>query len=373
MKRRLLLPGLSLAVVGALLGVGTAALLDDSETSATQVLTDGTLNLELGGTAQSLPIDLSDLEPGDADAAAAVLSLSNTGSLPGTLSLRVLETSDTENTCTEPEGVAEPACADDTDGELDERLLVTLTSGSDTWTGTLDSIHNVLRNLTGTLAAGGSRNLTIGWNLPGPTTGNDVQSDGAVFVIEARLDQYVPPASGPDAFIDISATGTDIGNHCDDCSTTVAMPFSATLYGTPSSTLTVSSNGFASLNGGGGGFTNGTLPNAGLGVALVPHWDDMRTDASGARILRHTLGVAPNRTFIVQWDDVTYFSAGGRATFQAQIREGSSHVVLAYESVANSGVSATVGVNRNGTTAILHSFNAAVLPPPGNVISYDIP
>ena len=41
----------------------------------------------------------------------------------------------------------------------------------------------------------------------------------------------------------ITAGGTDIGNHCDDCNTDIVLPFPVNVYGAPVSVATVGSNG----------------------------------------------------------------------------------------------------------------------------------
>src|SRR5205823_12109077 len=47
----------------------------------------------------------------------------------------------------------------------------------------------------------------------------------------------------------ISSGGTDVGNHCDDCTTAASLPFSVTYFGTPYSSVNVSSNGSVQFGG----------------------------------------------------------------------------------------------------------------------------
>ncbi len=49
------------------------------------------------------------------------------------------------------------------------------------------------------------------------------------------------------------------------------------------------------------GYQNYCLPDSTMGVALLPHWDDLRTDATNKGILASTTGTAPNRIFNVEW------------------------------------------------------------------------
>ena len=41
----------------------------------------------------------------------------------------------------------------------------------------------------------------------------------------------------------ITAGGTDIGNHCDDCTTDITLPFPVSVYGTATSVASVGSDG----------------------------------------------------------------------------------------------------------------------------------
>src|SRR5205814_579500 len=76
---------------------------------------------------------------------------------------------------------------------------------------------------------------------------------------------------------------TDVGNHCDDCLTTVNFPFPVTVYGTSYTSAQLSSNGNLTFGGAGNAaFTNACLPAVGFGgPAIMPHWDDMYSVNAG--------------------------------------------------------------------------------------------
>src|SRR4029077_3799625 len=93
---------------------------------------------------------------------------------------------------------------------------------------------------------------------------------------------------------------------------------------------------------------------------VMPHWDDMRTDqvgagctgyAGGCGIFTSTSGTAPNRIFNIEWRAVYFSPNTSRANFEARLYEATGEVDFIYGEVANSGISATVGVQRDTGSA----------------------
>ncbi len=135
---------------------------------------------------------------------------------------------------------------------------------------------------------------------------------------------------------------TDIGNHVDDGTTTVALPFPIAVYGASYSSIVLSSNGNAQLTGDDAGWGNQCLPS-GLGVAICPHWDDLMTDGAGFGIFTSTSGLAPNRVFNIEWR-THYYSGSGNANFQLRLFEDNTHFDVIFGNLAETGSSATIGV-----------------------------
>ena len=50
----------------------------------------------------------------------------------------------------------------------------------------------------------------------------------------------------------------------------------------------------------------------------------------GGAVYYETLGAAPDRTFVVQWDTHAYGDSPDRADFRAVLHEGSSHIDVCY-------------------------------------------
>ena len=152
---------------------------------------------------------------------------------------------------------------------------------------------------------------------------------------------------------------TDIGNHCDDCTTNISLPFSVQLYDQSFTAANLSSNGNIQFVSNTNLFTNTCpVPTASFNFAIMPHWDDLRTDAVGTGctgypggrcgIYTSTSGTPPNRIFNIQWRTV-YFDDDGtaRANFEVRLYENRDRFEIVYAEVAQGGSSATVGVQRD--------------------------
>ncbi|WP_150132226.1 hypothetical protein [Dokdonella koreensis] len=177
-----------------------------------------------------------------------------------------------------------------------------------------------------------------------------------------RLPGYDYTSSGSSRFVDITGVGTrmELGN---DNTLGVDMPFSFNFYGTTTNQLGIATNGglyvgmVRPLWG-----DNGPLPNGGLGgPAMLPLWDDF--DSAPGGIYYATLGTAPNRRFVVQWDDLVHYDGASNtdgATFQVIIDEATGTFSYEYADVqysaigaspdpasCNGGACATIGVQRD--------------------------
>jgi hypothetical protein len=153
---------------------------------------------------------------------------------------------------------------------------------------------------------------------------------------------------------DISGFSTLTG---DEATANVTLPFSVTLEGTSYSTLTLSTNGWIEFGGntaGSADFTNGCLPVSNhTNPFLAAYWDDLQP--FGTNIRYGTVGTAPNRTFIVDYE-VDQFSGpeGSDDTrMQVQIHERSSLISVRYRDSQNNanGQSATIGFQGAGGSA----------------------
>ncbi|MDQ6782642.1 MAG: hypothetical protein M3063_04190, partial [Actinomycetota bacterium] len=98
---------------------------------------------------------------------------------------------------------------------------------------------------------------------------------------------------------------TDVGNHCDDCTTAITLPFGFQLYDRVFTTANVSSNGSLQFGSANPDFILPCLPSSGFSYTLFPYGADLRTDFLPAPfplgIFTTVTGSAPNRVFNIEW------------------------------------------------------------------------
>ncbi|MFA4836280.1 MAG: Ig-like domain-containing protein [Dehalococcoidia bacterium] len=236
--------------------------------------------------------------------------------------------------------------------------------------------------LHGAAATAPTFSVEAGWTFTGwSTTFNNVTADLTVTA------QYVQGRSGgPDAYgytykdtgtdssgvpynwVDISGTGTAVLPSADDAvSATLSLGFNFDYYGTVYSQVAVSTNALAFFGATSTQYANQQIMNSWSAHGFVsPFWDDLITDASG-QIFYQTLGSAPNRTFVVQWNDIKHYGSSGRASFQAILYETSNNIKFQYKDVTfgdynDAGASATVGIESPaGNDGLQYSYNEAAL------------
>lgn len=192
-------------------------------------------------------------------------------------------------------------------------------------------------------------------------------SRSATWTGYVNLSGYAYDDTATPDFIDISTTGTDlgfiVGDNLDNEFTEVTPGFPIRFYGQTSSALCISNDGFIGYNdavctspGAGAdpdpGFSfNQELPTT-TGVNgptfLAPMWSNLG-DGPGS-VYVQTLGSAPNRQFVVQWNDIeSYAIATSGATFEVVFDEASDTIRYEYLATvfgndADNGAWSTVGL-----------------------------
>jgi spore coat-associated protein N len=165
----------------AAIGAGTYAAFSDTESGPDGTIAAGTLDLVVGASPGTVNLfSASNIKPGFSTD--VTFTVSNTGSLPGTLTSK-LTTTGTDGTCTEPEYVAEGvgagACA--ATGNLPEQMTVAVVAGPNgaVAAAPMSQFLTTGLPLPGTLAAGGTTTYTLRFALPdlSGTTNNKVQGD----------------------------------------------------------------------------------------------------------------------------------------------------------------------------------------------------
>ena len=112
-------------------------------------------------------------------------------------------------------------------------------------------------------------------------------------------------------------------------------------------TLTIGVNGALSFTLTDISYTN-QLSNTSKKPIIAPLWDDLyaRTGDS-VKILYKTDGVAPNRTFTVEWKNISWRNAGDTVNFQVVLEETTNKIIFKYgpNYSTQTGRSASIGIN----------------------------
>ncbi|MFB6675496.1 S8 family serine peptidase, partial [Streptomyces sp. NPDC056390] len=152
----------------------------------------------------------------------------------------------------------------------------------------------------------------------------------------------------------------------DEDAATVALPFSVSLYGVSYTSASVSTNGLVNfLSPRVGDYSNTALPTTGYNSVkgfVAPLWDDLALDGKSS-VQTATTGTAGHRKFAIVWNNAAYANGtSGRVTFEAVFDEATGSVTFQYQTVADKGASATIGIeNQAGTDALQYSYNQNAL------------
>jgi hypothetical protein len=152
----------------------------------------------------------------------------------------------------------------------------------------------------------------------------------------------------------VAVTSFSVGNLNDCRWDNIPLPFTFTYYGNSYTSVNISSNGWVGL-----GNTNSTttgvgfvLPNASAPNNVIHGVTANLTLAASGTLEYFTDGSAPNRTFVISYQAVPFFSGGGTTTFQIHLIEGSNIVEIHTTSCTNTTLGKAQGVeNSSGTVA----------------------
>jgi subtilisin family serine protease len=171
--------------------------------------------------------------------------------------------------------------------------------------------------------------------------------------------------------------GTDlIPLRGDDVSIAVSLPFPFYFYGQTYNQIFVSTNGFANFLGNRIDYVSVCIPSTPLpNAAIYALWDDLLVTASTSAVYTRTLGDAPDRTFVIEWRNATFYgrAATNVATFEILLSESTGAVVLQYNRADGdgNGARATIGIeNQTGTVGLQYSCKEPVVNVGKTIIFY---
>ena len=143
----------------------------------------------------------------------------------------------------------------------------------------------------------------------------------------------------------------------------VTIPFSFSYWGVTYRSLDVTSNGVAQFSSAASQWVNTALPSPSTPNAVMAFWDDLVLRGG---ICVATVGSAPDRRLVLEWNDAGFYPAPDSAThltFELALSESSQTVDVLYRTMQSvgdlaTGSSATVGVQEGGGTRFdLVGFN----------------
>jgi hypothetical protein len=134
---------------------------------------------------------------------------------------------------------------------------------------------------------------------------------------------------------------TDTGNHGDDVSTVVVLPFSYQLYDQTFNSVAVGSNGHLTFGTVNDSFNVSCIPVAGVTYAIGPYWTDQCTSTvdcgtatgNGMGIFTSVSGSAPNRIFNIEWRTIYYNSNNVQLNYEVRLYEGQTAFDVVYGTI----------------------------------------
>lgn len=186
---------------------------------------------------------------------------------------------------------------------------------------------------------------------------------------ETTTDEYVFVTSGQSGgptfnWTEIASTGTNCEFADDSNVVAVALPFAFSFYGTTHTSVNIDQDGVLVF-----GEYLGSFPysNASLPTPISPnpfiaiYWDDLYPKLLN-NVYYQIVGNSPTRKLVVQWQNVDHYPETDPITFQVQLSEGSGQILMLYSNMGQSaGSSATVGIQRDSSTAVQYSSSQNII------------
>ena len=201
MNRKIVYSISLIAIIGAAAAAGTYAYFTATRTTSANKFVAGTLDLDVSANGNKLePFVIENLGDNANISGTKTWTVTNTGSLPGRLFVRLQNVVNSENGCAnDQEKTADPTC-DQPGKEGDLGKVITLNmalDGQDKASSTLAtadmaSIGTQWGNLPPIIIApGASKTVTAHWATGENAYGNEVQGDGVQFDANFRLVQQI--------------------------------------------------------------------------------------------------------------------------------------------------------------------------------------
>ncbi|MEO6475878.1 MAG: choice-of-anchor D domain-containing protein [Luteolibacter sp.] len=188
------------------------------------------------------------------------------------------------------------------------------------------------------------------------------------------------PASGSDGFgytmgttpvnaLNLKTTDADVVTAADlsgdDYAQSISIGFPFYFYDQTYSTLSASTNGLITFGGSSTSFSPLPIPNASTpNNFIAPFWTDMVKGGS-SNILYTTRGSAPNRVFIIDYQDMEeYANSAARISFQVILYEGSNSIEMQFKKINGFSATRNVSIGIEGPTGAVGISHKSLLQKP---------
>lgn len=194
---------------------------------------------------------------------------------------------------------------------------------------------------------------TFDINLTGTATPPPSGSDGFGYHLgPTPVNAFSLKTSDPDVVTAGNLSG-------DDYTQALNIGFTFYLYDKPFTSCAASTNGLLTFGSQSSSYSPDTIPNASdPNGYIAPFWTDL-VKGSGSNILYATRGSAPNRVFIIDYQDMEeYGNSAARVSFQVLLYEGSNSIEMQFKKLTGFSTSrgVTVGIeNSTGTDGIQYT------------------
>jgi len=204
MNKKTLYSIFMVAIVASGAGVGTYAYFTATRTTTANSFAAGTLDLNVDSNGNVLePFVIENIGENGEIGGSKTWTVTNTGSLPGRFLVRLQNVSNSENGCNDQEEMAEPACADDTQGEMGN--VIELKADYDGQANIANAKLNAAEyTQLGSewvaldpmiIQPGEEKEITLSWETGENDYGNEIQSDSVQFDVNFRLIQQISGAA----------------------------------------------------------------------------------------------------------------------------------------------------------------------------------
>ena len=222
-------------------------------------------------------------------------------------------------------------------------------------------------------SAGGSRTASI------QVANNDPDGNEAPYNITVTGTGDAP-ASGNDGFgytmastpvnaLNLKTTDPDVVTASDlagdDYAQAISIGFPFYFYDQTYSSLSASTNGLITFGGSSTSFSPQPIPSAGTpNNFIAPFWTDL-VKGGGSNILYATRGSAPNRVFIIDYQDMEeYANSAARVSFQVILYEGSNSIEMQFKKLTGFSATRNVSIGIEGPTGTVGISHKSLLQKP---------